>query len=90
LTRAFHTIFSHIVVELWDVCNGKTCSRTNAGADLKFKCKSHDKVNGNYSVIDYCVHNLEIEMCLLSNPVYFSDRDKISDCSVSALVEVVT
>jgi hypothetical protein len=49
--------------------DGKTCPRMTAGKDLEYKCMSHGNIkNITCSSIDYYLHILEINMCLLSNP----------------------
>jgi hypothetical protein len=89
-TRVFHTIFSKIIVYLREVCNGKRCTRMTAGVDWEFKYMSRgNKATINCSAIDYCLHTLDADMSLLSNPSFFSVRNMISDYSPSKLVKMV-
>jgi hypothetical protein len=62
----------------------------NTGKEWKFKYISHgSKVNIICSTIDFTLHTLDTDMRLLSNPSFFSTRNKIRDYSVSALVKMV-
>jgi hypothetical protein len=89
-TRAFHTFFSQIVAELGKECDGRTCSIMSAGKDWQFKCMSYGTLkNITWCAIEYCIHTLDTNICLLSNPAYFRDREKISDCSAKALSKTV-
>jgi hypothetical protein len=88
-TRGCHTIFLKIAVELGEMCNSKQCLRMTAGKDWEFKCMSHGKLNLNCSAIDYCLPTLETNVCLLSNPTFFPDRDKITDYSTQPFKKMV-
>jgi hypothetical protein len=65
------------------VCDGKTCSRITAGKDCEFKYMSHDDIKTTIisSAVDYCVHNLNTAIPLLTLPDFYPNRDKISDHS---------
>jgi hypothetical protein len=66
-------------------CDDRQYSQMTAGKDWQFKCVSNVAKYITSGTIDYCLHTLYTTMPLLTNPAYFSDRDKISDYSVKAL-----
>jgi hypothetical protein len=89
-TRAFHTLFSEIITELGEVCDSKTCPKITAGPDWEYICMNHDNLkNITCTDIDYCTHTLDTNILLLTNPIYFPDREKISYHSAKALPKIV-
>jgi hypothetical protein len=82
-TRAFHTLFSEIDTELGEEC---LCSKVTAGPDWEYKCMNHGnlKYNFNCCAIDYCIHTLDTTMPLLTNPIFYPDRENIRDHSAKA------
>jgi hypothetical protein len=85
-TRAFHTLFLEIVTELGKVCDGKTCPKITAGPKWEYICMNHGSgKNFNCCAIDYCIHTLDATMPLLTNPIFYPDRDNIRNHSAKAL-----
>jgi hypothetical protein len=80
-TRTFLTFFSQIVTELGEQCTPIQCPKMTAGPDWEYKCINHGnlKYNFNCCAIDYCIHTLDTTIPLLTNPIFYPDRDKISD-----------
>jgi hypothetical protein len=60
-----------------------------AGPDWEYKCMNNGKHIFNCCAIDYCIHTLDTNSVLLTNPIYFSDRDHIRDPSSLALPKMV-
>jgi hypothetical protein len=42
------------------------------------------------TAIDYCIHTLDTDILLPTSPIYFSDREKISDHSAKAPPKMIT
>jgi hypothetical protein len=86
-TRGFHTLFLEIVTELGKECTPKQCLKMTGGPNWEFKCTNHGNMkNLNCCAIDYCTHTLDTIMPLLTNPIFFPDRDKIYIVSLSETV----
>jgi hypothetical protein len=90
-TRAFHTLFSQIVIELGDVCYPKSSLRMTSGKVWEYKCMNHGNIKNNFTccAIYYCIHPLDTTMHLLTNSAYFSDRENTRDRSTQKFPPMV-
>jgi hypothetical protein len=88
-TRGFHTLFSQIISELGEECYPKSCPNMTAGPDWQYKCMNHGKLDLNCCAIDYCLHTLDTDIVLLTNSIYFSDRDHIRDHSTPVFTKII-
>jgi MOB kinase activator 1 len=80
-----------IVTELGEECTPKLCPKMTTGPDWEYKCMNHGnpKFNPNCSAIDYYIHTLDTTMHLLTNPIFYPDRDNISGHSAKAFSVMV-
>jgi hypothetical protein len=79
-TRIFHII-----------CSGKTFPKITGGKDWELKCWNHGNIKTTIicSAIDFCIRTLDTTMPLLTNPIFYPDRENIRDHSTKAFLPMV-
>jgi hypothetical protein len=50
---------------------------------------NHDKQNLNRLEIDFCIHTLDTNMTLLTNPTFFPNKDKIGYYSAKEFPKII-